>query len=393
LAQHGVPVTLFEREHFPRFHIGESLIPETHWTFKRLGMLPKLKASRFTRKESVQFVNENGKLSEPFYFTDYRPGEQSQTWQVRRSEFDQMMLDNARQHGVQVHEGVRVQDVLFEGERAVGVRVLDDENRTRDVAADVVIDASGQSSLIANRLKLRRVDPALKKGSVWTYYRGAWRDTGRDEGATLVLQTRGKKGWFWYIPLHDDIVSIGVVSDFASLFDGRSHEQIFEDELARCPAAKERVACGQRASGFYATKDFSYGSTRMAGPGWVMIGDAFSFLDPLYSSGVLLALRSGELAADAIAEGLDNGDLSAEQLSKWGPEFERGMERMRRLVVEFYEGFNFGRFIKRNPHLKGTITDLLIGDMFRDELDVILEPMAQMRDEMDRERAAAEATM
>jgi flavin-dependent dehydrogenase len=161
LAQLGVRVVLFERERFPRFHIGESLIPETYWTLKRLNMLPKLKRSHFVRKESVQFVNENGRLSEPFYFTDYKPGEQSQTWQVRRSEFDQMMLDNAREHGVEVHEGVRVLEVLFDGDRATGVRLLDEEGVSRDVLADVVVDASGQSSMISSRFKLKQVDPDL----------------------------------------------------------------------------------------------------------------------------------------------------------------------------------------------------------------------------------------
>jgi flavin-dependent dehydrogenase len=392
LAQQGVRVLVLERERFPRFHIGESLIPETYWTFRRLGMLPKLKRSQFVRKESVQFVNENGRLSEPFYFTDYKPGEESQTWQVRRSEFDQMMLDNAREHGADVREGVRVLDVLFDGDRASGVRLIDENGVTRELAADVIVDGSGQTSLIASRLKLRVVDTDLKKGSVWTYYEGARRDTGRDEGATLILQTKGKQGWFWYIPLHDNIVSVGVVASFDYLFRGRGeHEAIFNEELDRCPAAKERLAVGRRVSGFFATKDFSYKSLRVAGPGWVAVGDAFGFLDPLYSSGVLLALRSGELAADAIVEGLAKGDLSGEQLGRWAPEFQKGMDRMRRLVVEFYDGFNFGRFIKRNPHLKGPITDLLIGDMFRDELDIINAPMDEMRVEMERERAAIQA--
>lgn len=394
LAQHGIGVQVLERERFPRFHIGESLIPETYWTFRRLGMIPKLKQSHFVRKESVQFVNENGKLSEPFYFTDYKPGEQSQTWQVRRSEFDQMMLDNAREHGAVVHEGVRVLDVLMDRDQARGVRVVDEQGVVREIEAQVVVDASGQTSLIANRLKLREVDPVLKKGSVWTYYQSANRDEGRDEGATLVLQTQGKQGWFWYIPLHDDIVSVGVVASFDYLFDGRgSHETIFNEEVERCPAVQERLAPGKRVAPFYATKDFSYRSKKVAGPGWLMIGDAFAFLDPLYSSGVLLALRSGELAADAIAEGLAKGDLSGEQLGKWAPDFQRGMDRMRRLVVEFYDGFNFGRFIKRHPHLKGPLTDLLIGDMFREEVDVIVAPMDQMRAELQREKAETQASV
>src|SRR3954469_11558137 len=121
MAQRGTSVGLFERERFPRYHIGESLIPETYWVLKRLGMLPKMQASRFVKKYSVQFVNAAGRLSAPFYFWDNKPHECSQTWQVERAEFDQMMLENAREHGVEAHEGVRVMDVIFEGERAAGV--------------------------------------------------------------------------------------------------------------------------------------------------------------------------------------------------------------------------------------------------------------------------------
>src|SRR5688572_5085172 len=148
LAQHGCKVTLFERERFPRFHIGESLIPETYWVLQRLNMLPKLRASHFVKKYSVQFVNANGKLSAPFYFHDNKPHECSQTWQVVRSEFDQMMLDNAREHGVDVHEGVRVVEVLFEGDRAVGIKIRPQDGPDREVRAKVVVDASGQNGLI-----------------------------------------------------------------------------------------------------------------------------------------------------------------------------------------------------------------------------------------------------
>src|SRR6266508_2009055 len=147
LAQRGVSVELFERERFPRFHIGESLIPETYWVLKRLNMLPKMQRSQFVKKYSVQFVNASGKLSAPFYFWDNKPHECSQTWQVARSEFDQMMLDNAREHGVAVHEGVRVSDVIFEGDpangRAVGVTIREDDGKLREVRAKVVVDASG----------------------------------------------------------------------------------------------------------------------------------------------------------------------------------------------------------------------------------------------------------
>src|SRR5262245_22894345 len=159
LAQQGYRVQLFERERFPRFHIGESLIPETYWVFRRLGMLDKMKASPFVKKYSVQFVNARGQESAPFYFHANTPHECSQTWQVIRSEFDQMMLDNAREHGVQVHQPARVLEVLFEGDRAVGVRVQGEDGTPREVRSRVVVDASGQSTLLQNRFKLRLWDP------------------------------------------------------------------------------------------------------------------------------------------------------------------------------------------------------------------------------------------
>src|SRR5215470_5488484 len=139
LAQHGYKVTLYERERFPRFHIGESLIPETYWVFQRLKMLDKMKKSPFVKKYSVQFVSASGKLSAPFYFHDNKPHECSQTWQVIRSEFDQLMLNNAREHGVEAHEGARVLDVLFEDGRAVGVKVQEEGQAPREVRARVVV--------------------------------------------------------------------------------------------------------------------------------------------------------------------------------------------------------------------------------------------------------------
>ncbi len=379
IAQRGYRVELFEREHFPRFHIGESLIPETYWVLKRLNMLPKMQQSHFVKKYSVQFVNAIGKLSAPFYFWDNKPHECSQTWQVVRSEFDQMMIENAREHGVLAHEGVRVVDVLFQGDRACGVTVQFEGGSRKDVPARVVVDASGQNGLLQNRFRLRIWDPVLNKGAIWTYWQGAYRDTGRDEGATLVLQTADRNGWFWYIPQHDDQVSVGVVAPYDYLFKGRSDRgQTYEEEVERCPAVKERVANARRTTGYFATKDYSYRAKQAAGNGWVLIGDAFGFLDPLYSSGVLLALRSGEMAADAIVEGFEKDDLSADQIGGWAPLMNQGIDRMRRLVCEYYDGFSFGNFVRQYPDLKGTVTDLLIGDLFTDRVDKVWPAMESL---------------
>jgi flavin-dependent dehydrogenase len=395
IAQQGRKVRLFEREHFPRFHIGESLIPCTYFVLERLNMLPKMKASHFVKKYSVQFINQHGKLSEPFYFVEHKDHPSSQTWQVLRSELDEMLLNNAREHGVEVEEGVHVLAVLWEGERAVGVRIKREDGSQEEVRAKVVVDASGQSSVIMDRLGLREWDPVLKKAALWTYWEGAYRDVGRDEGATLVIQVKGKQGWFWYIPQHDNVISVGVVAGYDELFKNRgnkTHEQIYFEEVDRCPGLKPRLANAKRVAPFRAAKEYSYRAKKAAGDGWVLVGDAFAFLDPLYSSGVLLALRSGQMAADAVVEGLANGDTSGAQLGKWEAGYVQGVERMRRLVCAYYDGFSFGRFVKRFPHLKGLVTDLLIGDLFKDEVDQVWPAMEQVWEEVRQPELAGAAT-
>ena len=374
LAQQGRTVRLYEREPFPRYHVGESLIPETFWVLDRLGILPQLRGGPFVEKHSVQFVSEHGRLSEPFYFADYKPHESSRTWQVTRQDFDHLMLDNARRHGVDARDGVRVLEVLFEGERAVGVKTLDAAGTEEDVRCRVVVDAAGQSGLILDRLGLRQWDPVLKKAAIWTYFKGAVREHGRDAGATLVMQTAGKIGWFWYIPLQGDLTSVGVVAPFDHLFqagDTKDPETIFQREVGRCPGVQPRIANAERTAPFRVAKEYSYRASKVAGDGWVLVGDAFGFLDPLYSSGILLALKSGALAADAIAAGLDRDDTSAATLGCWGPDYVAGLERMRKLVCGFYDGLNFGQLVRQHGEAKPLITDILIGDIFKRDIDAL----------------------
>jgi flavin-dependent dehydrogenase len=392
LAQHGHKVELFEREHFPRFHIGESLIPYTYHVIQRLGLLDHMKQSYFTKKYSVQFINENGKLSEPFYFDQHDEHERSQTWQVRRSEFDHLMLTNARKHGVNVHEGARVLEVLFEGDRAVGVRVKPEGEPERIVKAKVVVDASGQSSLIIDRLNLREWDEQLKKAAVWTYWKGAYRDEGKNGGATLVMSTEKRKGWFWYIPLHDDILSVGVVADHNHLFNAdrpKDLEKLYFEEVDRCPGLQPRLANATRCDVFRAQKEYSYRAKQAAGNGWCLVGDAFGFLDPLYSSGVLLALKGGSMAADAIDTAIKANDTSEKMLRAWEKEFTTGMDRMRRLVCAFYDGLNFGKLVRRNPDKKGLITDVLIGNLFHDEVDELWPLIEELKQEEEAKQLVA----
>lgn len=384
LAQKGYSVTLYERDHFPRFHIGESMIPYCYPVLERLGLVDKMKSSHFIKKYGVQFINEMGKLSEPFRFSDYDPHERSQTWQVLRSEFDLMLLNNAREHGVKVHEGARVMDVLMEGERAVGVKVRLEGEEEKTVRSRVVIDASGQSSMLIDRMNLRVWDPDLKKAAIWTYWKGAKREPGLDEGGTIVIQTQGKTGWFWYIPLHDDVVSVGVVAGFEYLFKNRATkdlEKIFMEEVDRCPGVKPRLEGAVRTEEYRALKEYSYKATKTAGDGWVLVGDAFGFLDPLYSSGVLLALTSGQMGADAVADALEANDPSEARLRAWEPEYLKALHRMRNLVCAFYDGLNFGRLVRKYPERKNLITDILIGNLFSDEVDELWPLIEELKAE------------
>lgn len=383
LAEHGRSVALFERSEFPRFHVGESLIPDTYWTLRRLGLLETLRNSAFPKKYSVQFVSESGKESRPFYFDEHRAHESAQTWQVWRDRFDTMLLNRARELGAHVFQPAHVVDVLQDGARVAGVRVRFPKAKTsgRDVRASVVVDASGLSAFWASRQNLKAADPRLRKAAIWTYFRGAHRDSGRDEGATIILQTPGKRSWFWYIPLPDDITSVGCTGDLSYLFHtGETTPQaIFEREVRRCPALQRRLQSAVRVRDFFTTRDYSYRSAAVAGEGWVLCGDAAGFIDPVYSSGVFLALKSGEMVADAIQQGFEQADLSPEQLSSWYGTYCEGVENFRRLVYAFYTpGFSFGSFLREFPHCQKHIADILMGDVFKPELAELFECMGEV---------------
>ncbi|HTQ80452.1 MAG TPA: NAD(P)/FAD-dependent oxidoreductase [Thermoanaerobaculia bacterium] len=378
IADGGHRVILLERLPETGFKIGESLMPQTYHTFERLGMLERLRASAFPRKYSVQFYSKSGRASAPFYFQETDPGIDSMTWQIRRQEFDRMMLENAREHGVDVREGAMVRDVLFAGSRAVGVDVeLPGEGR-RELRARVVVDATGQRALIARKLGLLELDPKLRNAAVFTHFKGAVRDRGIDEGATLVLHTDGQDSWFWYIPLPDDHVSVGVVGPVDYLISGRtgSPQQIFEEEVARCKPLQPRIENAQRVMEFRTLRDFTYRSRQVAGDGWALVGDAFGFMDPIYSSGVLLALSSGELAADAILAALAADDTSAARLGTYGPSFVAGMDSMRCLVHAFYDkNFRFSKFLRSFPEYRLDIIHILRGNVFGRDFSGLFEAL------------------
>jgi len=380
LAREGRQVVLFEKEIFPRHHIGESLMTDTYWTFRRMGLLEKLKASPFVRKYSVQFANPAGKESRPFYFFEAQHHESAVTWQVTRSEFDKLLFEHAGDQGVTTYQGVAVKEVLFENDQAVGVEVQMADGSREKFFAKVIVDATGQSAMLSNKFRWRVRDPKLKKAVLYSYFKGAHREPDLNGGATLVLRTQpGSGGWFWYIPLENDITSVGIVADPEYLVKDRGQDlaKIFQEEIDKCEPCRKRVAEGTRVDKIYSILDYSYRSKQNAGNGFILIGDAYGFLDPIYSSGVLLALKMAELAADSIHDAFRHDDFSARRLGQFQAKLDRGIESMRKLVYAFYnEGFSFAGFLRKHPEQRVNIINLLIGDVFKEGVDEVYEPMA-----------------
>lgn len=369
LARHGRRVLVLEREKFPRYHIGESLIPFTYHPLERLGLIPRMRASAFVKKYSVQFVSPSGKASQPFYFYNrYDRETVAQTWQVVRSEFDQMLVDHARECGAEVREQTEVRSLLQEAGRVVGVRAQDRAGQTLECRAPITLDCSGREAFSAVRQGWRLKDPYLNKVAVWTYYEGAKRDPGLDAGATTVAFVPDK-GWFWYIPQHQDRVSVGVVAEGKYLTrDGvKSPEAIFHREVKQNLWIEEHLAAGRQVGPYYLTSEYTHHAKYCYADGLLLVGDALCFLDPVFSSGIMLALKSGVMAADVVHAALEAGDLSPAQFQAYGTTMRQGIENMRKLVYAFYNpAFSFRTFTDAYPELAGDVTDCLSGDVNKD---------------------------
>jgi flavin-dependent dehydrogenase len=369
LAECGHRVLLLEREKFPRYHIGESLLPFTFQPLQRLGLVGRMRESAFVKKYSVQFVSPSGRASQPFYFyTRYDRETIAQTWQVLRSEFDLMLLDNAREKGVQVLEQTTVKELIWEDGAVVGVRAQTQGGAVTEYRAPITLDCSGKEAFAAVRNRWRVKDPFLNKIAVWTYFKGAQRDEGVDAGATTVAYVP-EKGWFWYIPQHNDMISVGVVAEGKYLTrDGvRAPEAIFQREVGQNQWIRQHLARGQQTGSYYLTSEYTHHAKHCGARGLILAGDAFAFLDPVFSSGVMLALKSGVLVGDAVHECLVDRDFAPERFADYARFMREGVENMRKLVYAFYHPkFSFRQLTNKYPEAAGWVTDCLSGDVNKD---------------------------
>jgi len=303
LAQAGRRVIVFERERFPRFHIGESLLPFSVQTFDRLGVREKLDQT-FMPKFGGEITAACGTKSVKFYFKDGFRSQRDRSYQVTRSEFDKLLLDHSRENGVEVREETEVTKLEF-GSHRVKIDIETVDGTRSNVEARYLLDCSGRQTILGSLFNLKKTYDHLQKFSVFAHYENVERLPGRD--ATLIRMVRGLDRWFWTIPLTETRTSVGVVMDTATFRATKLAPQAaLEKFIAEQPLMVERMKNATRVSPAYSAGDFSYRNTRLDGDRWLLAGDAAGFIDPVFSSGVFLAIMSAEKAADTLEEVLRN---------------------------------------------------------------------------------------
>ena len=335
LADAGHRVAVFERERFPRYHIGESLLSATLPILDAIGATPLIERHGFLRKPGGTFLW--GRQQEPWSFWfDEDPGGRPHAYQVVRAEFDTLLLDNAREHGAAVHEEHSVTAVGDDGGLPV-VDVCAVDGATERLRPRFVVDASGQSALIGRARDLRRFDEFFKNLAVFGY----WRDAERLPGklANHILSAAFADGWFWYIPLHDGTMSVGAVVDVRrwSALAAENPEATYQDLIRRCPEISRRLADATLVSPIRIIRDYSYTSTRFTGPGYLMAGDAACFIDPVFSTGVHLASLAGFLGAQAV-DGILTGVLPEDEArTRYEAAYRGAFDRYLRFLYFFYD--------------------------------------------------------
>ena len=298
LAARGRRVVLLERERFPRFHIGESLLPYNGPIFEELGVLPALHAAGFPVKTGAQFHLGNGRKSLKLVFREGRFTEQPKTFQVERSVFDHLLLKNAAAKGAEVREGWQVQRFEQLPDR-VRVEAADPAGTKHTIEARYLVDASGRANLTGNQEGLRVIHPDLKKIALFGHYTGVALDADAKAGDTIVVRLENK--WFWLIPISATKVSVGCVLDCAEFSAAKSApEELFQRIAATSSVVRDRMKAAQLVGEFHTTSDFSYHNRRLTGPRLLRVGDAAGFMDPIFSAGVFLAMFSGKLAAETL---------------------------------------------------------------------------------------------
>lgn len=365
LAQLGRRVLLVEKEKFPRFQIGESLLPASVPLLEKIGAARAIRSAGFVEKFAAEFVTFDGSKKRRYPFADGLVGGPASTYQVERDRFDDILLSNARTHGVEVRQNVEARGVRF-SERGAHVK-LRRAGETSDATANAafLIDASGRNTLVARREDIRRMDPDLRNFSVFTHVKNAGRATGRAAGdVTIVISPNG---WWWLIPLSGDITSVGMVAPTRALDGKRPGEDYFYEKIAESSYLTARLEGSERVAPVRATTNYSYRVDSLVGDRWALVGDAAGFIDPIFSSGAHLALASGIDAAETIHRSLDLRVAARRRTTSLLRAYERRLLRsmdLYRAFVHAWYGPSLAELLMAPTdalQLRAAVTTLLAG--------------------------------
>ena len=361
LVQKGWKVVLLEKEHHPRFHIGESLLPLNLPLLRRLGVLDRVDQIGLV-KPGAEF-NYEGYKPAVYYFANAMDKSYPSAYEVRRSEFDNLLLRNSAAKGTDVREGVKVTEVEFRPGSTSLVRAVDEHGQAQCWETRFVVDASGRDTFLANRLNMKSRNPVHSSSAVFGHFQGAVRRPGRDEGNISVYWF--DHGWYWMIPLRDGAMSVGAVCWTYYMKSRKvSVDQFLLDTIALCPLMAERLKDAKLMAPALATGNFSYRATRMTGDGYLMVGDAYAFIDPVFSSGVFLAMNSGELGAEVVDEALRNGDVSVRSLRRYEKTIKHGLKTFSWFIYRITTPALRKLFMSPRPPTEQAVLSLLSADIF-----------------------------
>ncbi len=362
LARKGFSVLLVEREAFPRFHVGESLLPANVLLFERLGVHDAIRKSGALVKHGAAFYDQETDHEHTFYFAQGRKVP-SYGYQVRRAEFDSILLEHARASGAEVRQPATAEPPVFDSD---GVTVtVSEDGRRYPVRARFLVDASGRDGLIASTVGRRERVPNLGKVALFAHYQGAARASGTDEGNIRICVF--PDGWFWWIPFAGDVTSVGCVLH-ARTVRGREGavEALYDDMIARAPRVAEGLQGAKRVTPVYRAANFAYMNRPIVGDRFVCVGDAVAFIDPIFSAGVYIAMQSAELAVPAIARALRQNRFDARRFGEYERRLFYGIRPFFRFIERYYEPAFVEIFIRPRDTfgMLGAVTSVLAGGAF-----------------------------
>ncbi len=363
LAQAGKRVLVLEKEFFPRFHIGESLLPCNMTIFRDMGVLPKLQAAGFPRKFGAQFELGNGSIGTRFVFRQGKFNREPEAIQVERATFDHVLLKHARESGADVREGWTVARTISDP-GGVNVEARDPDGKIHNLRAAFLIDASGRGNLTGNQENLREMHPTWKKLAIFGHFENVNLDPGEAKTDTVVVRLENK--WFWIIPLTAEKTSVGLVVDKDEFTkSGGAPGEIFQRWIESSPPVKERMKNARRLGSLQTTTDFSYYNRKFTGDRLLRVGDAAGFMDPIFSAGVFLAMWSGKLAAEVIQKSLAQGKPSRRLFASYEKRIRKGLMFYWHVVGNFYTTPFMELFLQPRPHhdLPSAVNAVLAGEL------------------------------